>query len=157
MLGEALGDYLGRLGAKLGVRLSGDAVSAIDFLPVNAPDVPPASALASRVAEQLERYFQHPAWAFDLPLEPEGTPFQRRVWDALRTIPAGETRGYGELARALNTGARAVGSACRANPLPIIVPCHRVVAAQGLGGYTGDTHGQGLALKHWLLAHERRG
>jgi len=90
----------------------------------------------------------------NLPIELQGTPFQRRVWKALREIPPGRTITYSELARQLGTGARAVGGACRANPCPIVVPCHRVVAVNGLGGFSGDTSGRKLEIKRWLLRHE---
>jgi methylated-DNA-[protein]-cysteine S-methyltransferase len=86
-----------------------------------------------------------------------GTPFQRRVWHALRRIPSGCTRSYGELARELGSSARAVGGACRRNPIPIVVPCHRVIAAGGgAGGFMGQRSGDALAIKTWLLDHERR-
>jgi methylated-DNA-[protein]-cysteine S-methyltransferase len=91
---------------------------------------------------------------FDLAVVMQGTPFQQRVWQALRDIPAGETRSYGQLAAHLGSGARAVGNACRHNPVSIVVPCHRVVGAAGLGGYSGHTQGPVLRRKSWLLAHE---
>ena len=80
----------------------------------------------------------------------------QRVWQALKQIPAGESICYGELAKQLGTSARAVGNACRANPLPIVVPCHRVVSASGLGGFMGQTQGAELTVKQWLLKHEQR-
>jgi methylated-DNA-[protein]-cysteine S-methyltransferase len=106
------------------------------------------------VARQLARYFADGRGGFDLALAPRGTEFQRRVWALMRAIPAGETRTYGSIARELGSAPRAVGQACRANPLPIVVPCHRVVAAHGLGGFAGDTSGRRLAVKRWLLRHE---
>jgi methylated-DNA-[protein]-cysteine S-methyltransferase len=116
------------------------------------------------VARQLAAYFADPGFRFDLPLETGGTPYQRRVWDTLTRIPPGAPQTYGALARGVGGGARAVGGACRANPIPIVIPCHRVVAASGLGGYMGAREGTGagpasaepLAVKAWLLAHERR-
>jgi methylated-DNA-[protein]-cysteine S-methyltransferase len=87
---------------------------------------------------------------------PAGTPFQLRVWHALMAIPAGQPATYGALAKRLGTGARAVGQACGANPLPILIPCHRVVAASGLGGFMHSAAGTPLDVKTWLLAHERR-
>ncbi|MGK0673659.1 MAG: methylated-DNA--[protein]-cysteine S-methyltransferase [Halothiobacillaceae bacterium] len=86
-------------------------------------------------------------------LAPAGTPFQQRVWRALAEIPLGQTRTYGELATRLGTSPRAVGGALRANPIPIIIPCHRILAAQGLGGYAGASE-EGRRRKAWLLAHE---
>ncbi|WP_295405740.1 methylated-DNA--[protein]-cysteine S-methyltransferase [uncultured Thiocystis sp.] len=110
--------------------------------------------MRATIMRQLTDYFGRREVGFDLPLVLAGTPFQHRVWALLRTIPAGETRTYGEIARALGTAARSVGQACRANPCPIVVPCHRVVAARGLGGFAGDTSGRRLAIKRWLLHHE---
>ncbi len=83
-----------------------------------------------------------------------GTLYQQKVWQALQRIPVGEVRTYGELARELGSCARAVAQACRANPLPILIPCHRVVSATGLGGYMGKTYGPELEIKRWLLHHE---
>jgi methylated-DNA-[protein]-cysteine S-methyltransferase len=103
---------------------------------------------------QLTEYFAGARTAFDLALDPVGTPFQRRVWDALRAIPLGETITYGELARRIGrpTCARAVGHANARNPLSIVVPCHRVIGGDGaLTGYAGGTD-----RKAWLLAHEDR-
>ena len=101
---------------------------------------------------QVAAYFDGTRDAFDLPLAPEGSPFQRRVWDALRAIPRGETRSYGDVARSLGDpgAARAVGAANGANPIPLLIPCHRVVAADGsLGGFSGS-----LSVKKALLRHE---
>jgi len=119
-------------------------------------DTPPeADALLQDAARQLEQYFQDGKFQFDLPLEPAGTEFQQAVWDFMLAIPAGRTRSYGEAATAVGTGtvdARAVGSACGANPIPVIIPCHRILAAGGdAGGYSGKG---GLETKRWLLRHE---
>ena len=114
----------------------------------------PSSAFERRVVQQLENYFDNPAVNFSVPFALAGTPFQQRVWLALTRIPAGETLTYGELAANLGSGARAVGNACRHNPAPIIVPCHRVVAASGIGGYSGSITGLLLDRKRWLLEHE---
>ncbi|HIP53224.1 MAG TPA: methylated-DNA--[protein]-cysteine S-methyltransferase [Chromatiales bacterium] len=113
----------------------------------------PEARLASAI-DQIQHYFDDPACAFDLPLNLRGTRFQRRVWMALREIPSGEIRSYGEIARRLGTAARAVGNACRRNPVPIIIPCHRVVSSSGVGGYAGAVGGRMLEIKRWLLAHE---
>lgn len=113
-------------------------------------------ALGWEVARQLREYFAEGRRAFDLPLAPVGTEFRRRVWDALRAIPFGETRTYRDVAEAVGCRApRAVGQANRHNPLPIVVPCHRVLAAGGIGGYAGDSgEGPGIDTKRWLLRHE---
>ncbi|MDC9725199.1 MAG: methylated-DNA--[protein]-cysteine S-methyltransferase [Gammaproteobacteria bacterium] len=91
-----------------------------------------------------------------MPLVKCGTEFQQKVWHYLQTIPLGETRYYSDVAKALNSSAQAVGNACRANPFVIVVPCHRVVSKTGLGGYDGKTSGHNLAIKQWLLDHERQ-
>ena len=109
---------------------------------------------ANQIRAALKAYFSNPGYRIRLSLTLHGTPFQRRVWQALRMIPAGQTRTYGELAKQLHSSARAIGMACRANPAPVIVPCHRIVAANGLGGYAGKTAGRQLGIKRWLLQHE---
>lgn len=137
----------------IGLRWEGEILAEVDLDPGPAGpetgDTPPEA-----VTRQLAHYFADGHGTFDLSLAPVGTEFQRRVWSLLRAIPAGETRTYGALARELGSAPRAVGQACRANPLPIVVPCHRVVGAQGLGGFAGDTSGRRLAVKRWLLRHE---
>ena len=128
----------------------------IRYLPPAAPVVPPKNALAERAARQLERYRVDPDAGFDLPLHVEGTPFQRTLWEALCRIPRGRTLTYGALARQLGPQAnpRTVGQACGDNRLPIVIPCHRVVAADGLGGFAHSTGGYLLEAKRWLLLHE---
>jgi methylated-DNA-[protein]-cysteine S-methyltransferase len=141
-------------GVMLGISVRGEFVTSIDFLADNAVAHSASVGVAQEAVRQLQTYFRDPQHRFSLPLQPIGTPFQLRVWDALRRIPAGLTRSYGEVARYLGSGARAVGGACRANPIPVIIPCHRVVAAHGMGGFMGVTAGRGLQLKQCLLAHE---
>jgi len=145
-------------GLRLGIRIEGEAVAECDFLLPGAPGygatTRPATGVARECAEQLQRYIEDPSFRFSLPLAPRGSAFQRRVWAELAAIPPGRVRRYGEIARRLGTSARAVGAACRANPLPIVVPCHRVVAADGLGGYSGATSGVVHDIKPRLLAHE---
>ena len=136
------------------VRTRGEQVAEIRYLPRSAALVAPKNLLAERAARQLERYREDPDTRFDLPLLIEGTPFQRRLWDALCEIPRGTTLTYGELARRLGGEARAVGQACGDNRLPVIIPCHRVVAANGIGGFAHSTSGYLLEAKRWLLAHE---
>lgn len=141
--------------AVLGIRTAGGAVTGIDYLPRGEPASEPTGALAARACRQLERYFADPEFRFSLPLAPAGTAFRRQVWDAISTIPVGESRSYGELARSLHTAPRAVGGACGANPIALVVPCHRVVGSQGsLGGFMGTTGGDPIAIKRWLLTHE---
>ena len=107
--------------------------------------------LLQRAEAQIQEYFAGRRRQFDLPLAPAPTAFQARVRSAMQEIPYGQTRSYGELAHAAGGAPRAIGQACGANPLPLVVPCHRVVASGGLGGYSG---GEGLATKRLLLALE---
>ncbi len=143
---------------KVGVATREGRVTGIRYLPLSAPDMSSRNLLAERAARQLERYREDPDARFDLPLLIEGTPFQRRLWDALCEIPRGKTLTYGELARKLGgagfNATRAVGQACGDNRLPIVIPCHRVVAANGIGGFAHATGGYLLEAKRWLLAHE---
>jgi methylated-DNA-[protein]-cysteine S-methyltransferase len=138
----------------VGVATRGDQVAEIRYLPPHAPSVDPKNPLAERAARQLERYREDPSVRFDLPLAIEGTPFQRQLWEALCGIPCGKTLTYGELAQRLGAPARAIGQACGDNRLPIVIPCHRVVAANGIGGFAHSTRGYLIEAKRWLLAHE---
>ena len=141
--------------AVLGIRTAGDAVTGIDYLPRSERAKAPADAVAERALRQLERYLDDPHFRFTLPLACTGTPFRRRVWEALEGIPVGESRTYGELARQLHTTARAVGGACGANSIALVIPCHRVVGSLGsLGGFMHAVDGGPIAIKRWLLEHE---
>ena len=112
----------------------------------------PSRALLRAAARQLEDYFAGRRTCFNLPLKLAGTPFRRAVWAALRDVPFAATQTYGDIARRVASAPRAVGNACGANPIAIIVPCHRIVAAGGgLGGFSG---GAGCATKSLLLDHE---
>jgi len=139
---------------RVGFILDGDAITDISFLDKSTPLSPPRTPQAHKVARVLRSYFSNPRYSFHIPLKLTGTAFQQRVWRALRRIPTGRTLSYGALARKLSTSARAVGNACRANPIPIIIPCHRVVASDGAGGFMGKRSGSALRLKQRLLQHE---
>jgi methylated-DNA-[protein]-cysteine S-methyltransferase len=139
---------------KVAVRMHENRVAEISYLPPSVATRAPANALAARAAQQLEQYREDPKTQFDLPLLIEGTAFQQQLWDALCGIPRGKTLTYGELARRLGVDARAVGQACGDNRLPIVIPCHRVIAADGIGGFAHATGGYLLEAKRWLLAHE---
>ncbi len=141
--------------AVLGIRTARECLTGIDFLPPGTPLQPPCDAFTARVCEQLAAYLADSRFAFDLPLSVLGTPFRQRVWQALCAIPPGEPLTYGELARRLDSAPRAVGQACGANPIPIVIPCHRVVAKDGLGGFMGHGSGDPLDIKRWLLRHEQ--
>ena len=110
------------------------------------------SNLLDRAAAELAAYFAGDRYSFDLPVAPEGTAHDRRVWRAMQDIPPGETRSYGEIARAIGSAAQAVGNACGRNPIPIVIPCHRIVGAGGaIGGYSGRG---GAETKRFLLGLE---
>jgi methylated-DNA-[protein]-cysteine S-methyltransferase len=145
---------------KVGVKTRDARLVAIQYLPASVPGEAPRNELAERVVRQLERYREDPDTVFDLPLQIEGSEFQRRVWALMCAIPRGRTRTYGELARELGAtdfaAARSVGQACGDNRLPIVIPCHRVVAANGIGGFAHATDGFLIEAKRWLLAHETR-
>ncbi len=141
-------------GWRYGIRCEGAGVSESEFLPASAPLRAPDTDCARRAVADVQHYFSAPHSHPATELLPRGTPFQQRVWQALRDIPPGLPCTYGELARRLGSSARAVAGACRANPVPLLIPCHRVVAAHGAGGYMGATEGEPLRLKNWLLNHE---
>jgi methylated-DNA-[protein]-cysteine S-methyltransferase len=141
---------------KVGIDADAQAgvIRAIVYLESTAESVAPDSELAERAARQIERYLADGSASFDLPLADVGTPFQRRVWQAMCEIAPGQVRTYGQLAKALGGVPRAVGQACGDNPFPIVIPCHRVVAANGLGGFAHHANGFFPSVKRWLLAHE---
>jgi len=123
-----------------------DAIVALEW--GKAPDQVPSRHL-NRAKTQLQKFFDGKLKIFDLPLSPTGTDFQKAVWREMQAIPYGETRSYGDVAKTLNSAARAVGGACGHNPIPIIIPCHRIVGSGGkLGGFSG---GEGVETKQSLL------
>lgn len=148
----------------IGLRWRGGLVTRVALSP--GPDWPQSHAVPDWLRAPLDAFFGSSS---DLSADhsddhwnpgrvvataPAGSPFQRRVWRAIRAIPSGRTRTYGEVAAELGSAPRAVGGACRANPYPLLVPCHRVIGATGLGGFAGDASGRLIAIKRWLLAHE---
>ncbi|MEW6313897.1 MAG: methylated-DNA--[protein]-cysteine S-methyltransferase [Pseudomonadota bacterium] len=140
--------------AVLGIRTEDERLIGIEFLPRNTLALAAQTPLVRETCRQLQAYLKDAHFVFDLPLHLDGTAFQQCAWQALRRIPAGKTLTYGELAQRLHTAARAVGGACGANPIPIVVPCHRIVGAHGLGGFMNAGDGDPLAIKRWLLCHE---
>ncbi len=140
----------------LGIRCTKDALNGIDFLPIGEETKAPEHAFADRVCKELMCYLENPMHVFSIPLDPAGTPHQKRVWDALLGIPSGKTKSYGELAAELASGAQAVGQACGANPIPVVIPCHRVLGKSGIGGFMKHAGGAPLDIKRWLLVHEGR-
>jgi methylated-DNA-[protein]-cysteine S-methyltransferase len=138
----------------LGIRCTDDALTGIDFLPLRAAPQSPQSAFARKVCKQLSAYFADPGFRFDLPLQTGGTAHQNKVWQAMRAIPSGQVLSYGDLAAQIGSSPLAVGQACGNNPIPVVIPCHRVVGKAGIGGFAKHRDGRMVDIKRWLLAHE---
>jgi len=138
----------------LKLRFEDQNLVEVDFDVEMPADSEPDDALMCLAREQLKTYAVTASHSLDLPLAPGGTEYQQRVWTLLRQIPAGSVRTYGDIAAELHSSPRAVGNACRANPIPLFIPCHRVVAKAGMGGFAGKTAGPVLSLKETLLRHE---
>jgi methylated-DNA-[protein]-cysteine S-methyltransferase len=143
--------------ATLGISTSRTHVTGLRFLAPDTPAKAPArDSIAFLACVQIQHYLEDGSTAFDLPLHLAGTHHRLAVWEAMQRIPAGATRSYGEVAAELHSSARAVGGACGANPIPLIVPCHRIIASGGrIGGFMGAA-GEGFerSIKRWLLRHE---
>lgn len=140
--------------AVLGIHTAGASLTEIEYLPRGAATLDPVNRLAERVCRQIERYLDDPGFRFDLPFDCRGTEFQCRIWRAIAGIPSGRTLTYVDVARQLDTAPRPVGGACGANRLPLVIPCHRVVASNGIGGFMHSRRGPGIEIKRWLLKHE---
>ncbi|MDN2708369.1 methylated-DNA--[protein]-cysteine S-methyltransferase [Janthinobacterium sp. SUN118] len=140
----------------MGVRVEGGQLRELVYLPPHFDEKAPQDAVSELACVQLARYFRDPDAPFDLPLAEPGSAFQQRVWAAIAAIPRGQVRTYGDVARLIGSAPRAVGQACGANWYPVLIPCHRVTAAGGLGGFAhhDDAMGFHLGVKRWLLAHE---
>ena len=131
------------------------AIISVEFVDCGREsDVRQLQGLAREAFLQLKGYCKNAHAGFDLPLQAAGSAFQKRVWRELQRIPSGQVKTYGDIAARLKTSPRAVGNACRRNPIALVVPCHRVVSAQGIGGYSGATSGPEIRRKRQLLQHE---
>jgi methylated-DNA-[protein]-cysteine S-methyltransferase len=140
----------------IGVRTEAGVLRELVYLPPSFREKEPTDPLSEKAARQLEKYFANPDFRFNLPLAQVGTAFQHKVWNVISAIPRGEVLTYGQVARMIRSAPRAVGQACGANWFPMVIPCHRVTAAGGLGGFSNhdDATGFHLGVKRWLLAHE---
>lgn len=140
----------------VGIRTEAGILRELVYLPRSFNEKAPEDPLSEQAARQVERYLKEPDFRFDLPLAEVGTAFQRRVWAVISGIPRGYVLTYGEVAKRIRSAPRAVGQACGANWFPLIIPCHRVTASGGLGGFSNhdDETGFHLGVKRWLLAHE---
>ena len=132
---------------------SADALTQIHFCNARKT-ITPRLAIAKEAHSQLKRYFKDANFIFDLPITLQVSDHQQRVLDALQQIPRGQTRSYGDVAAELHSSARAIGNACRRNPIPLVIPCHRIVAKHHIGGFSGTTAGRMIRIKQWLLEHE---
>jgi methylated-DNA-[protein]-cysteine S-methyltransferase len=143
--------------ATLGITASDTHVTGIRFLaPSVAAKAPKKNTIAFLACVQIQSYLEDANFVFDLPIKLAGTHHRLAVWEAMQRIEAGATRTYGELAKEIGSSARAVGGACGANPIPVVVPCHRVIAAgRDIGGFMGArAEGFERDIKRWLLGHE---
>jgi len=141
----------------LGIRtVANRALREVVYLPPSTTLLAPQTKFAEKAARQVGRYFNDCEFIFDLPLAPAGTVFQQKVWQIIRAIPCGAVLTYSEVAKRLGTAPRAVGQACGANWFPLVIPCHRVTATGGLGGFSNqaDANGFHIGVKRWLLAYE---
>ncbi|HEU4709510.1 MAG TPA: methylated-DNA--[protein]-cysteine S-methyltransferase [Methylophilaceae bacterium] len=139
----------------VGIRVQDDFLVGIELIPEALQERQPAEPFTQDVARQVRQYLDNPETALSVPYAVKGTPFQKRVWRAIAAIPSGQTLSYGELAEKVGSGPRAVANVCGANQVPLFIPCHRVVAKKGLGGFMQGNR-DGLKVKQWLLDHEKR-
>jgi methylated-DNA-[protein]-cysteine S-methyltransferase len=141
----------------VGIRANAEAITEISFVNGFVREKRAINTLAQRAVEQLIAYCDDSSNRIELPLAIVGTEFQRRVWSEICKIPCGAARSYGELAQRLGSTARAVGQACGDNRFPLAIPCHRVVAAAGIGGFSHSAGGAYERIKRWLIQHEAHG
>jgi len=140
----------------LGIKLIDDRLAELHFLASDASEFSSDSLAVKKIITELGNYFTDAKHVFDVPYVLSGTALQRKIWQVISKIPVGTTISYGEVAKKLGTGPRVIGNACRSNPIPIVIPCHRIVASNGdLCGYCGFTKGLSLNNKKWLLEHEK--
>ena len=139
----------------VGIHLESDYVVGIQLFPIQQDARETSHQFAQYIAYKISQYFMQAGSILDIPYAISGTSFQQRVWKAISAIPVGEVLTYSDLAKKVGSGPRAVANACGANRLPLLIPCHRVVARNGLGGFMQGVDG-GLKIKSWLLAHESK-
>jgi methylated-DNA-[protein]-cysteine S-methyltransferase len=140
---------------KIGFQTENNFLTAINFLTPSTQIILPQTDFAKKIAKELLTYFSDAKFIFTIPLKPSGTKLQLLTWEMMRKIPAGNTITYGDLAKQCGTHPRVVGNICRRNQIPIIIPCHRIIAAKGFGGFAGKESGKMLEIKKWLLQHEK--
>lgn len=141
---------------KLGLIITNNKLAKIEFLPLQAREFSPKNPVVQQIFKRIKEYFSNPQLQFKFQLQLKGTPLQQKIWQTIQKIPCNKTITYGELAQKIATSPRVIGNACRRNPIPLVIPCHRVVAATGLGGYCGKNNKNFLRIKQWLLTHESK-
>ena len=139
----------------IGVRVDGDELRELVYLPPEYEAKAARHPLAKEAAAQVKAYLKRADFEFSLPLPEVGTAHQRKVWDAINAIPLGQVLTYGQVARGIGSAPRAVGQACGANWYPLVIPCHRVTASAGIGGFARHDGGFHQNVKRWLLRHEQ--
>ena len=140
--------------AVIGISTNRERVVRIQYLPLSTPEKKPSDELSLEVITQIKKYIENPKHVFTLPVDISGTDYRLRVWHELEKIKPGQIKTYGEIAASLDSSPRAVGMACGDNKLPLLVPCHRVVAKHGVGGFMHSRGRFALGVKSWLLKHE---
>ncbi len=145
---------VGTPAGKFALYCSGEPLLRAQWCSDGCCEYGPRTEILAAILEQLQRYWQDPGMDFSFALLRQGTEFRQRVWRELACISVGRTVSYAQLAESLGSSPRAIGGACRENPWPLFVPCHRVVSASGIGGYAGQTRGRLLQIKRQLLNHE---
>jgi methylated-DNA-[protein]-cysteine S-methyltransferase len=143
--------------AVLGIRVIGERLTDIEYLPRGVAALKPQTPFTKEVCRQLAAYFKDPDFEFDLPFEYNGTEYQRKVWQTVHAIPPGKVLSYLQVAKRIGSAPRPVGSACGANRIPILIPCHRVIGSSGIGGFMHTRRGSPIEIKRWLLHHENPG
>lgn len=139
----------------VGIKVEHDYLSGLRLMPQAQAEYCADQPFVQHAALTIKRYLADASVPLDIPFLLQGTPFQQRVWRMMQQIPLGEVWSYGALAERVHSGPRAVANVCGANLLPLLIPCHRIVAKQGLGGFMKGVE-QGLDIKRWLLQHEQR-
>lgn len=135
-----------------------DKITQIEYL-ANCPSSSknPDNPMVTKISQEFTNYFNDPQYKINLPFSIHsisGTAFQKKVWQIMQKIPVGKTKTYSDVAKIINSSARAVGGACGANPLPILIPCHRIVGKNSIGGFAHQRDGAMITIKSWLLKHE---
>ena len=154
LIGETFTAIVAAPFGAIGIRTEAGQLHELTYLPPQYQTKAPRDALNKDIVRQVSAYLANPDYSFTVSLPEVGTAHQRKVWAVIQGIPRGEVLTYAQVAREIGSAPRAVGQACGANWYPVLIPCHRVVAAGGIGGFARHDGGFHLGVKRWLLAHE---